>query len=527
MIPAGVRVAGLAGLLTGLAVDHPAALAQPAPTVAPAAAPQMVCPVSTYRPVVRREKVPDLLALFMPPIAILDALTRDSMANVPTRAVAFSALDAAGKPAKGAFVGLILDKGKRFLLEAPADGKPAQVPHGDYTVNVALRDADGTVRWGSSTMTVTAKGPASVKVKLTETVPAIVPTGLKDKVQPGTRLHLRLDGFQQKNATVVLSDPHATAAAGAKRVLVETQVPDRDYLSFTLPGTPGQYEALYLLCAPRVTLARWPIQVEPSDIAINAPERVLAGSPLTAQIRGTFRSGFRVEWHDDGAGVLTSRSLSKDSGAEDVNLSAPIDAGRYDIVVRTADDKVVLARRTVSVEPGEITITGPDRVGLGRATAFSFPSGPGAELQLWRVAADGKPEERSILQVSTRSVRLLVPAGAYELRLVNTRTPERRVVARKLVSVEGRAFRDMPGTVSPGQRLIIGLALTPDFFDRVKIVRRGDPFDRRDQMPEGRPHNVPMVAMEAPRQPGSYDLIYVAAEVNQAVVIERVPLEVR
>ena len=499
-----MRIAGLAGLLAGLAVDCPPVLAQQAPAVQPPA--QMVCPLSTYRPVVRREKVPDLLALFVPPLAIIDALTRNSMANVPTRAIAFSALDAAGKPAKGAFVGVILDKGKRFLLEAPADGKPVQVPHGDYVVNAALRDADGTVRWGSSTMTVTAKGPASVKLKLTETVPAVAPTGLKDKVQPGTRLHLRLDGFQQKNATVAVFDASAPAAAttkgSGKSALTETQVPDSGYMSFNLPGQPKQYELLYLLCAPRVTLARWLVEVEPSDIVISAPERVPVGSPVAVQIKGTFRRGFRFELHG-ATGVLTLASLSKDGGVEDINLYAPIEPGHYDVVVLTDDDKVELVRRRIEVTPGDIAITGPNRLALGRSAPFSYPSGPGAELQLWRVAADGKPEERAAVWVSSRAVRPLVPAGNYELRLVSTRITEPRVVARKLISIEGRAFRDTPATVSPGQPLIIGLALTPDFFDRVKIVRRGDPFDTKDRMPEARTRNAPMVTIDAPREPGS------------------------
>ena len=78
------------------------------------------CPDDRLDAVRRHEPVPGLLTALVPPLAILNILSRDSLVKLPTRPVAFRVVDEAGRPVANALVGLIHQETKRFLAEGAA-----------------------------------------------------------------------------------------------------------------------------------------------------------------------------------------------------------------------------------------------------------------------------------------------------------------------------------------------------------------------------------------------------------------------
>jgi hypothetical protein len=491
--------------------------------------PAFSCPAGGLWPVGPSAKLPGVVTAIVPPLRILDALAHDKLNDLPKRTVAFHVVEADGKPVSGARVAVVHQEHRRLIHDLAGNGPAVPVPHGVYAANAVLAMKDGTMRWGTAETSVSSDGPAAVRIMLTGTFPAAVVGEIPRKAKAGTMLSVALSGLSSDFATLsILKQAEPGAKSGASEVLVDSAnrlSPFDKPLTVALPGRPGKYESRVFLCAPRLMLARSEIEIERPDIKIAAPDRVPIATMLQISIRGSLSSAQHVEMRNTNDERVALAALGE-SPDQKVELAVPFDPGRYGIRVTAKADSVTLAHRAVTVETAPLRIEGPDQAGLGSDVRFSWPRSETLELQLWAPAAAAKPA-RQVRRLRPEMARLVAPPGHYELRLVKREFDTGRILARRPFRVEGKAFVSPPTAAAPGETLAIRLALTGRFFDRVRIVRRGEPDDPFSRLPNAMPSDKTTVTLTAPAEPGSYDLIYVMGTVGERDVVERVPLDVR
>ncbi len=491
------------------------ALAQPAVALR--------CPDDGLSEVRRHKPVPDLVTALIPPLAILNIIGHDSLAKAPTRGVQFRVVDDSGKPVSNALVGLIYEKHNRFLAEGAAGGAAIRVPHGKYIVNAAAAGKDRSLRYGSTEVTVDAKGPATVTVKLTGRAEPLAIKAAVSSAVVGSHVPVELTGGIPGASTLAVMRPGGKARGtdGVEDTFEPQPQAEDGTHEVMLPARVGKYEVVAMLCAPRVTLARTTLTAEPARVAIEAPDRAPMGSVLRVVVTGNLNRGHGISI----GRVDVMPRLAGQFGGEErsvFELKLPYEPGTYEIKVTTGR-KVVLASRKVIVDEAAVSITGPDSIRLGEQASFAWPDQAETKfrLEVWTLARAGKPAERLH---EVRDKRAIAAPGEYELRLVPWSRSDGRVLGRKPFRVEGQAFVKAPAEAIAGTRVSVELSIKPEFFDKLWFFERGSTTQHHFGLNHRSGNSM---TADAPKKPGAYDLVYMIGAVGERIEAGRVPVEVR
>jgi hypothetical protein len=493
-------------------------------------APPLQCPDDVLDQVRRTKPVPGLFTALAPPLAVFNALARDPLAKLPSRAISVRVVDAAGRAVPNAMVAFIYREGKRFLAEGTAGGAPIRLPHGRYIVNAALLGKDRSMRYGSVETVVDAKSPAAVTVKLTGTT-AVVAGAAPQTAPIGSNVEVELSGDIRMSTVLAVVRHGANARAEPTLedniIISQTQVyEDQDKPAVGLPDTIGKYDVVAMLCAPRIPLARWTVATTPARVAIEAPARVPMGSALRGAIVGTLSSAYTIAVAEAGKDPVVA-DYPRDPARHALELKLPNRPGRYELTVATGD-KLVLARHAFEIEAGELPITGPDKIWLGDFASFSWPHAgeEGFRLEVWTLPSAGRPAKR-IARLQQRMSRSFGPPGEHELRLVSQSSGDERVYGRKRFQIQGRVFGEVP-TETLTNHFVKGRTTIPiETWDRIVFVRRGAEVSGEGRELEKTPDPRFFMTL-SPASPGSYDMVYLmGAPPSELVEAGRVPIEVR
>lgn len=481
-----------------------------------------------FRPLAAPEgRAVDVFDLLFPPKYLLEGLMRDRVSTMARREIRFGALDEAGKPAAGARIAVVYE-GVRHLADVAAEGA-AELPAGDYVLVAARSTPDGSVRWGSRAVAIGEKGEARFDIRLDQKLDPIAPGPLSGpaaagRLPAGAVVNASWYGPHQATGRLVFTRRGDQGREAVADVPVGSEAPAR----LEAPIEPGSYDLHLLLCAPRLSLATWPIEVAPADLRLVAPAAVDAGSKIPIRVEGHTGLDFAIALVGPGGDLAKADANEETPKA---TLTAPLRPGRFELVYRTSGKgdgaATVLARRSLEIRPVALEIRAPARAKVGEPIDLGWTgsSGPG-RLELWTVAADGQAATR--LRPNLEPGRHLLPAGAgpHEVRLVDA-TDEKRVLARRPITVTGAMFSKVPEKMKPGERFAVGLARAPGSLDMVAFVARGGGVDgvRNDERFD--PDGKRTVEIVAPKTPGAWDLLYLAGTAGEDdVVIDRRPFVV-
>ncbi len=481
------------------------------------------CPADGFMPLGDPYTGPGL-SILVPPLALLLAASRDKLADEPRRPWSFRVVDAQGRPVETAHVALLHD-GRRFVGETLHDGS-LDLPDAVYTVVAA---AGGTpARWGQRRIDTRTKGTSNTfEIKLDHTLPQIT-------TRPP--LDLSADGRAPAGGPLrfAWTGPHQAAAGLAVmprdeeggKALREAGVGTAGTSAVDMPAAEGSYDVRLLLCAPRITLATWQVEVGAPQIRLAAPDKVQVGRTFEVSAAGRIGARFDLAVAPlDSETTLQSETVERASPR--TRLTAPLTPGRWEVIYRADDDDhTVLARRPITVEAASIEITAPAEVRLGAPVRISYTGsaggGGGAVLELW-----SKDGIRWTDDLSLDGERLPARAGEHELRLVD-RADHTVVLARRPIRIVGTLI-SAPETVKPGAKVAVTLAETPAFFDRLRIVPRGMSPARFDKSESVDPDQARQATITAPGGAGDYDILLVdeSPGVRDTLVVDRRPLTVR
>jgi Ca-activated chloride channel family protein len=170
---------------------------------------------------------------------------------------------------------------------------------------------------------------------------------------------------------------------------------------------------------------------------LTAPQRVAAGAAFTVGWTGPDNPGDYITIVSPDAAATAYADYRTTDGGATLGLTAPMEAGAYEVRYVTARSKTVLARAPVTVEAAAASLDAAAEVKLGAPFPVAW-TGPKNEGDYITIVEKGAPDEASGNYVDVKSgspLTLTAPpeAGDAELRYVSGQG--RKVLARRALRV--------------------------------------------------------------------------------------------
>jgi Ca-activated chloride channel family protein len=207
------------------------------------------------------------------------------------------------------------------------------------------------------------------------------------------------------------------------------------------------------------------------------------------------------------------------------SLKAPAEAGTYEIRYYHPELNAILASRTIDVTVTPVSVSAPASVAAGAPfqIAWTGPAAPFDEIRI--LPAGGGPIAAIRVSKTGRPVSLEAPlqAGSYEAQYHVA--AEDNVGASTHFTVDPPAASlKAPATAEAGSRIIVTWSGPGARFDDIVVAVPGAAPTEHVTMARVR-SNYPEVRLTTPKQPGRYEIRYIAGDGKAIFAAE--PLTVR
>lgn len=302
------------------------------------------------------------------------------------------------------------------------------------------------------------------------------------------------------------------------------QVRDTNTGTVKAPADPGMYELRYVLREGGKTLATQMIEVTEPQVTISGPESVATG----ARFEVTWNRAIHPQDYiaivpagsDDGTfGNYTS--VREKSAA---TLTAQADPGLYELRYILREGNKTLASVPIEVTAAEVTISGPASVATGSRFDVSWTNtvSPQDYVAIVPAGADAGTfgNYTTVRDETTKALTAPSDPGLYELRYI-LREGNKTLASAPIEVASPEVTITAPETIRAGSKFDVAWTGTVNGQDYMNIVAAGSD--------EGAFGNYFAVrdkgtgALQAPADPGLYEIRYVLREGNKtlaAVMVE-------
>jgi Ca-activated chloride channel homolog len=303
---------------------------------------------------------------------------------------------------------------------------------------------------------------------------------------------------------------------------------DGSPITLTAPLTVGQYELRYQTDRAGdygKVFARVPAEVlEAVPVFLQAPKEVPSGSEFEVEWAGPDNDSDFVTIVPVGAeeGAYTNYKYTRD-GNNPVTLTAPVDAGDYEVRYVNDNEDKMLGSIPIKVVASSASVTAPSEIPAGSAFEVTW-AGSSSDSDFVTIVPVGADEGAYTDYKYTRDgnpLKINAPAtpGDYEVRLVNDN--EDKMLASFPVKVIAiNASVQAPSEVMAGTAVDVTWGGSSSDSDYVTVVKAdadegayGDYIYTRDGNP---------VSIQTPFEPGSYEVRLVND--NEDIVLARSPI---
>jgi Ca-activated chloride channel family protein len=314
---------------------------------------------------------------------------------------------------------------------------------------------------------------------------------------------------------------------GASEQDFATVGPGTPPVQLTTPARPGPHVLRYV--SPRRTpavLAEQPIEITDAVATLEAPATAMATAPVTVVATGPVLDGHWIGFAPKGSGPGAYLDYERPTGLRsEVVLSAPAEAGEYEVRYVLNESERVLASRPITITAAAASVEAPAEVEAG-ARITVRASGPADSAHWIGFAPAGSPpgSYRDYQRPTgpTSVVELQAPGepGDYEVRYVLNES-ESIAASRPIRVTEARASISAPATAYAGERITVTATGPVSGSHWIGFAPAGSgPGAYRDyQRPTG-PTSV--VELTAPDEPGEYEVRYVLNESERVIARQAV-----
>jgi Ca-activated chloride channel family protein len=250
--------------------------------------------------------------------------------------------------------------------------------------------------------------------------------------------------------------------------------------------------------------------------SLQAPASVAQSSVFEVQYDGPKVDGDRIQivWPGLPPGAEIRSALVVSSGKAR-KLTAPAEAGTYEIRYYHPELNAVLATRPLEVTTMPVTVAGPASTPAGGRVVVNW-TGPAATFDEIRIApvnsaVDAKISSTKVVK-GNRSVTLDAPleGGSYEIRY--HLAADDTITAKAPLTVEPpSASVKGPASAAAGSKITVNWTGPASRYDDVVIARSGASPGDKVATVRVRPYH-PTVQITVPTAPGSYELRYIAGD---------------
>ncbi|HWJ75259.1 MAG TPA: VWA domain-containing protein [Kaistia sp.] len=193
------------------------------------------------------------------------------------------------------------------------------------------------------------------------------------------------------------------------------------------------------------------------------------------------------------------------------SLTAPAEAGTYELRYYHPELNAVLATRVLDVAMRPVTVSAPARVPAGTPMTIGWTGPAAASDAIWITAANSETELASVgVRHNFKPVMLDAPLepGLYEVHYHSA--ADNNTAAKVQFTVDPPAVTlTAPPSAPAGTRIDVAWTGPGGRFDDVVIARAGMASAEHVTMSRIRP-DMASVRVTVPSEPGSYELRYVA-----------------
>ncbi|MEX0327719.1 MAG: VWA domain-containing protein [Ruegeria sp.] len=374
---------------------------------------------------------------------------------------------------------------------------------------------------------------------------------------------LGLDNLEVTKPMVELTTED-TAATGAKFALSWTPtINQRDYVAIVpagsdpgtfgnyqtvgnkneamlvAPADPGLYEVRYILNVDKRTVASRQIEIGAATVVLQVPQTASTGAAFdvgwSAAVSEQDYINIVPVGTDEGkfGNYITVRDKTQGT------LKAPAQPGMYEVRYVLREGNRTLAADTIEVTAPTVTVSGPDQVITGAKFDVSWTGGVHVQDYVAIVPAgseEGVYGNYAVVRDGS-STTLVAPAdpGLYELRYI-LREGAKTLASAPIEVTTPEVTMTAPDKVLAGSKFEVSWTGAVSAQDYVNIVPVGADEGTFGNYVTVR--NVGQADIQAPSQPGLYEIRYVLREGSRTIasnvveVVEpevtiRAPLEVR
>lgn len=298
-------------------------------------------------------------------------------------------------------------------------------------------------------------------------------------------------------------------------------------LTFTAPMAAGDYEVRYQSDGSTGLIARAPLTVVASEVSLNVPAEVAAGT------------AFEVSWAGpDGSGdYLTVVPIDLEDGAyreyrytrdgNPLTFTAPIEAGNYEVRYQSDRESGVFARAAFTVTATDISLSAPASVMAGAPFEVSWVGPDGNSDYLTIVPADAAPGTYAYYRYTREGSPLTLVAGIepgqYEVRYQSDRESGIVFASTPITITPVQVSLSAPSEVGVGATFEVSWSGPNGPSDYITIVpasaEDGTYGDYRYT------NSGSTVSLRAPDTAGQYEIRYQSDRVQS--VFARIPITVR
>jgi len=324
-----------------------------------------------------------------------------------------------------------------------------------------------------------------------------------DGVHSRERIEVGWTAPEQDGALLeIRADPPASGRASYAYVRNNPQ-------AIEAPEPPGDYRLLFIV--DREVRASHALTVYLPEASLEAPERVGAGETFEVRGDGPENRGDTLTFAARGGARIRGASYAYLGNSEDgtVRLTAPVDAGEYDVIYLSGS--TILARAPVAVHTVTATLTAPAQVHAGGQVRVRWEGPRNDQDYIGFAQRDGDPiRGASYSYVANHpDNRVVLTAREQPGPLDLVYVSGGRVIGRTPVEiVEAQVAIDAPEEVVALDRFEIHWSGMANSGDQIRLVDgAGSQLAYRYVDPQD-----PVAEMTAPEPPGTHHLVYVTRE---------------
>jgi Ca-activated chloride channel family protein len=294
----------------------------------------------------------------------------------------------------------------------------------------------------------------------------------------------------------------------------------------TAPDEPGPYEVRYFFGHQKKVLASVDITVTPVTAKVTPPAQVTAGAYFETPWTGPDNRGDYISIVLPEAAKGEYLSYAYTANGSPAKIQAPADQDTYEVRYIMGRSKTVLARAGITVTSVSGSVAVPESVAAGSKFQVNW-SGPDNKSDYISIVKPGGAESSYLSYTYTSNgnpVELQAPAepGEYEVRYILSQN--KSALARINITVTPVSGSvEAPASVPAGSHFQVNWSGPDNQSDYIAIVKPDaaeSSYLSYTYTSNGNP-----VKIQAPAEPGEYEVRYILSQNKSALARTRVIVE--